>query len=130
MKVLVVGASGATGSKLVEQLLNQKHKVKVIVRSPKKLPGSWKTNKGLQITTASVLQLSDNEMCEIVKDCDAVASCLGHNLTFKGINGQPTKIVTDATKRLYKAIKSLQPKKPIKFLQNAKLKNIWVCNKE
>ena len=36
MKILVVGASGATGSKLVQELLNYKHQVKVIVRSPEK----------------------------------------------------------------------------------------------
>lgn len=29
MRVLIVGASGATGSELVEQFLIQKHKVKV-----------------------------------------------------------------------------------------------------
>jgi len=40
MTILVVGASGATGRHLVEQLLIQKHKVKVIVRSPEKLPES------------------------------------------------------------------------------------------
>ncbi|MDU8887051.1 NAD(P)-binding oxidoreductase [Yeosuana sp. MJ-SS3] len=106
MTVLVVGASGATGSKLVQQLLNQNHKVKVIVRSPKKLPDSWKTNDNLQIITASVLELSDAELKNIVHDCQAVASCLGHNLTFKGIYGQPRRLVTDAARRLCKAIQS------------------------
>jgi len=33
MRVLIVGASGATGSQLVEQLLIQKHRVKVISSS-------------------------------------------------------------------------------------------------
>jgi uncharacterized protein YbjT (DUF2867 family) len=67
MKVLVVGASSATGSQLVEQLLIEKHKVKVIVRSPEKLPEAWKTNDNLQIISASLLELSDTEMSEIVK---------------------------------------------------------------
>ena len=89
MTVLVVGASGATGSKLVEQLLIQNQKVKVIVRSPEKLPDSWKTNDDLQIITASLLDLSSAEMRTIVSDCDAVASCLGHNMTFKGMYGKP-----------------------------------------
>ena len=38
MTILVVGASGATGSKLAEQLLMLNHRVKIIVRSPEKLP--------------------------------------------------------------------------------------------
>ncbi len=81
MKVLVVGASGATGSQLVAQLLLQQHSVKVIVRSSHKLPKSWKNNDNIQIITASIAALSNAEMENIVKDCDAVASCLGHNLT-------------------------------------------------
>ena len=116
MTILVVGASGATGSKLVEQLLIQKHKVKVIVRSPKKLPEAWNTNDNLQIITASVLDLSDEEIREIVSDCDAVASCLGHNLTFKGIYGKPRRLVTDATRRLCNAVKSNNPQNPTKFV--------------
>lgn len=116
MTVLVVGASGATGSKLVEQLLIEKHKVKVIVRSPEKLPESWKVNEGLEIISASILDLSDEEMRAIVNDCQAVASCLGHNLTFKGIYGKPRRLVTDATRRLCNAIKSNKFQSPIKFV--------------
>ena len=116
MKVLVVGASGATGRKLVEQLLVKKHKVKVIVRSPEKLPDVWKSNKDLEIISASILKLSDTEMSRIVKDCQAVASCLGHNLTWKGIYGQPRKLVTEATQKLCNAIKSNNPKAPIKYV--------------
>lgn len=116
MTVLVVGASGATGRKLVEQLLIEKHKVKVIVRSLEKLPEPWKINNDLQIITASVLELSDAEMTKIVSDCDAVASCLGHRLTFKGIYGKPRRLVTDATKRLCSAIGSNNKNNPTKFV--------------
>jgi len=116
MTVLVVGASGATGSQLVEQLLIEKHSVKVIVRSPEKLPESWTTNDDLQIISASLLELSDTEMIAIVSNCDAVASCLGHNLTLKGIYGQPRKLVTDATRRLCDAIKSNNLQSPTKFV--------------
>ena len=116
MTVLVVGASGATGSKLVEQLLIEKHNVKVVVRSPEKLPKSWKTNTNLEIISASLLELNDLEMREIVSDCHAVASCLGHNLTWKGIYGQPRKLVTDATCRLCDAIKSNTLQNPTKLV--------------
>lgn len=116
MTILVVGASGATGSKLVEQLLIKKHKVKVIVRSPEKLPEAWVTNDNLQIISASLLELSDAKMSDIVSDCNAVASCLGHNLTWKGIYGQPRKLVTDATRRLCDAIISNNLQSPTKFV--------------
>ncbi|MFT7898959.1 NAD(P)-binding oxidoreductase [Tenacibaculum ascidiaceicola] len=116
MTVLVVGASGATGSKLVEQLLIQNYKIKVIVRSLEKLPNSWKTHDNLQIIVASVLELSNTEIRKIVSDCSAVISCLGHNLTFKGIYGHPRKLVTDATVKLCNAIKSNNQKDLTKYV--------------
>lgn len=116
MTVLVLGASGATGRHLVNQLLLKENKVKIIVRSKGNLPESWKENNCLEIITASILELSDKEMMNYTAECDAIASCLGHNLTLKGIYGQPRKLVTDATKRLCNAIKSLQPKRPVKYV--------------
>jgi len=116
MTTLVVGASGATGKQLVEQLLTQGHKVKVIVRSPEKLPESWKNNNFLQIISASILELSDKEMSNHVFGCHSIASCLGHNLNWKGIYGQPRKLVTDATRRLCNAIEVNKPKSPIKYV--------------
>ena len=116
MTTLVAGASGATGKQLVEQLLNTKQKVKVIVRSPEKLPESWKNNDLLTIIQANILDISEDKMAEYVQDCDAVTSCLGHNMSWKGIYGKPRKIVTDAVNLLCEAIKKNAPNKPIKFV--------------
>ncbi len=116
MVILVVGASGATGRQLVEQLLIQGHEVKIVVRSLEKLPDSWKNNDHLRIISASLLELSDKEMIELTFDCHSIASCLGHNMNWKGIYGQPRKLVTDATRRLCDAIKTNNPKRPVKFV--------------
>lgn len=116
MKVLVVGASGATGRQLVNQLLIQGNEVKVIVRSTQNISESWKDNNKVQIIKASILGLSDEEMSNHVSGCDSVASCLGHNLTWKGVYGQPRKLVTDATRRLCEAIKSTNPNRPVKYV--------------
>ena len=116
MVILVVGASGATGRQLVEQLLIQGHEVKIVVRSPEKLPDSWKKNEQLRIISATLLELSDKEMMELACDCHSIASCLGHNINWKGIYGQPRKLVTDATRRLCDAIKANNPKRPVKFV--------------
>jgi hypothetical protein len=113
---LVVGASGATGMNLVAQLLQRGQNVKVIVRSPEKLPESWKNNSSLQIISASVLDLSDSEMRAHVHGCQAIASCLGHNLNWKGIYGQPRKLVTDVTRRLCNAIEDNKSKESTKFV--------------
>jgi len=116
MKVLIAGASGATGKHLVEQLLIQKHQVKAIVRSPEKLPESWRNNDNLQIIPASILALSDRKMKELSNDCQAVVSCLGHNITWRGMYGQPRRLVTDATHRLCNAIKANNPGQPVRFI--------------
>lgn len=116
MTILVVGASGATGRLLVEQLLGRGHDVKVIVRSPDKLPEALKRYDRLAVIRASVLDLSDAEMARHVGGCDAVASCLGHNVSWKGLFGRPRRLVTDATRRLCNAIKANKSEKPTKFV--------------
>jgi nucleoside-diphosphate-sugar epimerase len=116
MTTLVVGASGATGRLLVEQLLKRGENVKVIVRSPDKLPEVLKNQDNLSVIPASVLDLSDAEMAQHVNGCDAVASCLGHNTSFKGIYGHPRRLVTDATRRLCNAINADKSEEPTKFV--------------
>jgi putative NADH-flavin reductase len=116
MTTLVVGGSGATGVRLVEELLNRNQQVKVIVRSPEKLPDAVKNHERLTIITAPVLECSDAELQEYVSGCDAVASCLGHNITLKGIFGQPHRLVTEATQRLCAAIKANKSETPTKYV--------------
>jgi hypothetical protein len=116
MTTLVVGASGATGVKLVEELLNRGQYVKVIVRSPEKLPDTIKNHERLSVISASVLDLSDDEMEQYVAGCNAVASCLGHNLTFKGLFGKPRRLVTEATQRLCAAIKTNKSEASTKYV--------------
>lgn len=115
MTILVVGASGATGRLLVKELLNRGEKVTAIVRSTEKLTELLKNEK-LTVIKASVLELSETEMFAYVKDCDAVASCLGHNISFSGIYGQPRRLVTETARRLCAAIEANKPKKPVKFV--------------
>ncbi|KAB2877811.1 SDR family oxidoreductase [bacterium] len=116
MTALVVGANGATGRELVRELLNRNVKVKIIVRGTEKIPNEIRTHQNLTIKEASILHLSENELLSYIKDCDAVASCLGHNLSLKGIFGNPKMLVTDTVKKLCDAIKENNPTKPVKFV--------------
>jgi nucleoside-diphosphate-sugar epimerase len=116
MTTLVVGASGATGRLLLEQLLNRGQTVKIIVRAPNALPETIRNHDNVSVIRASVLDLSDAEMAQHVEECDAVASCLGHNMSFKGLFGQPRRLVTDATRRLCSAVKANKRETPVKFV--------------
>ena len=116
MTTVVVGASGETGRLLVEQLLSRGEYVKAIVRSPDRLPKTLADNTQLSVIHASILDLSDSEIARHVEGCESVASCLGHNLTFKGIFGRPRRLVTDATRRLCNAIKATNSGESTKFV--------------
>jgi len=116
MTTLVVGATGATGKQLVEQLLKMEQKIKVIVRPTGKVPDSWKNNDKISIIKATISEISVDEMMNYLIDCQSVASCLGHNITLKGIFGKPRKLVTDAIKLICMAIQKNSPEKPIKFV--------------
>lgn len=115
MKIIVVGASGATGRLLVKDLLERGENVTAIARSAEKL-AELQQFKNLEIVEASVLDLSDTEMAKQLKGCDAVASCLGHNLTFKGMYGKPRRLVAETAQRLCAAIEANQPEKPVKYV--------------
>ncbi len=115
MNILIVGASGATGRLLVKDLLQRGEKVTAVVRSTEKL-SEVLHNENLTVVKAAVLDLSDRELVDLVHACDAVASCLGHNLNFKGMFGQPRRLVADATRRICAAIEANKPEKPVKFV--------------
>lgn len=119
MTILVVGASGATGRLLVEQLLAEGKKVKIIVRSIDALPYSIKQNDQLTITESNLLDMTHAQLKDQVKGCCAVACCLGHNLNIKGMFGHPRRLVTDAVQRLCYAIETTAPtiaNTPVKFI--------------
>ena len=105
-----------TGRRLVEQLLGKNYKVRIIVRSSHKLPADIVENPNTISIEASVLDLTDVEVTEHVKDCDAVVSCLGHVMNFKGIFGEPKKLCTDATRNLCNSLEKHSLPKPTKFI--------------
>lgn len=116
MTTLVVGASGATGKQLVEQLLNMGQNVRMIVRTSSLIPPSWENNDKVSIIKVNISEISLEEMANYVKDCEGIASCLGHNLTLKGIFGKPRKLVTEAVKLLCDAIQANSPERPVRFV--------------
>ena len=112
MKVLVVGASGATGRLVVDQLLDRGVEVNAIVRLLDSLP----EHPNLYKIQASVDSLTDSVMAAHLRGCDAVVSCLGHNLTFKGIFGKPRALVTETIQCICRAINSIESGNVVKVI--------------
>ncbi len=116
MTTLVIGASGATGKHLVNQLLVLGQEVKVIVRTAAKIPDNWKSNSSIHFIEANVSEINEDEMAKHLEGCNTVASCLGHNISWKGIFGKPRKLVTDSIQLISKAIKKNSAEEPIKLV--------------
>lgn len=114
--VLFVGGTGRTGSRLLQELLRRGVNVRAIVRSPGKLPAEAARAPGLTVIEGNVLSLSDEDVHRAVSGCDAVVSCLGHVLSIKGIYGPPRDLVTRTVARLCRAVESLRPSTPVRFV--------------
>lgn len=114
MKVLVLGASGATGKLVVHQLVKRDIQVRVVVRENAILPPQIFDVTNVEIVKGNISELDNDKIRELLKDCDSVVCCLGHNINFKGLFGQPRKLVYNAVKRAVEAIKA--ENKNIKFI--------------
>lgn len=113
---LVVGASGATGQLLVEQLLGRGIRVKAIVRAPDKLREHLRNHPQLSVIHANLLDLDAAELRRLTQDCAAAASCLGHTMSWKGIFGPPYRLVTEAVRRLTEAMRAQAREAPARFV--------------
>jgi nucleoside-diphosphate-sugar epimerase len=109
---LVIGATGATGRHVVQMLLDRGQKVRTIARSKERMEMLLEGDFGdrLIISEASILDLSQSKLDELTSGCDAVVSCLGHIPDFKGIWGEPRKLVTEAVISLTTSIGSQKTK--------------------
>jgi uncharacterized protein YbjT (DUF2867 family) len=92
MKLLVLGATGATGKLVVDQALAAGHYVRALVRSPEKLAGS---HPGLDVVTGQATDPTD--VGRAMSGLDAVISTLG---AAKG------SVITDATRAIITGAKA------------------------
>jgi hypothetical protein len=116
MTVLVLGATGATGTHLTRCLLDRGCVVKVIVRSAKRLGSDFANHPNLRVTEANVLDLTHSELGDVLVGCAAVASCLGHTMSLRGVYGPPRRLVTEVARRIYAAVRSGGPSAPVKYV--------------
>jgi nucleoside-diphosphate-sugar epimerase len=114
--VLLVGGTGRTGQRVLEQLTKRDVRVRVIARSPAKLQKSITANPAVTVIESDLLALSDDDMQRHLRGCQAVISCLGHVISLKGLFGPPRDLVTQATTRLCRGIEALRPAEPVRFI--------------
>jgi len=107
MKVLVLGASGATGKLVVQQLVKRNIQVRVVARESANIPSQISDDKSIEIIKGNINGFEIAKIKDLVKDCDSVICCLGHNISFKGIFGPPRKLVSNTVAKIIEALQSL-----------------------
>jgi putative NADH-flavin reductase len=115
-KALVLGASGATGQLLVKALLQKGVEVIALVRNRNSLANMDSSYQGLTIIEAEISEIPVSDLAPYIEECEAVLSCLGHNLTFKGMFGNPRRLVTDTVSKVVETIESIHTKNKIKLI--------------
>lgn len=115
MKVLVLGASGKTGSNVVQQLLSKNIQTRILIREHTKLNDEIMNHPLLEVVTDSISEMNQDKIDHLIKDCDVVISCLGHNISFKGMFGKPRNLVYKAVKDICEGIKR-SDKEQTKFI--------------
>ena len=114
MKAFVLGASGATGKLVVKQLIKKNIQVRVVVRESAIIPVHISDDKSIEVIKGSINDFDIVKIKDLVKDCESVISCLGHNLSFKGIYGPPHKLVYNTVVKIIEVLKS--PELNTKFI--------------
>jgi len=106
MKVLVLGASGATGKLVVKQLIKRQINTRIIVRKSAILPQGIIDNPLVEVIIGNINELNDYELNQLISGRNVIISCLGHNVTFKGLFGKPRYLVRDAVRRVCEVAKN------------------------
>jgi len=118
MRVLVLGASGATGALVVMQLIKRKITSRILIRESAVLAKEILENPLVEIMQGNINDLDQAEINNLVQDCELVISCLGHNISFKGMFGHPHYLVCDAIKSISETVKTRKKKKLKIILMN------------
>ncbi|HKK61434.1 MAG TPA: NAD(P)H-binding protein [Bacteroidales bacterium] len=113
MKILVLGASGATGKLVVSKLLEKNISVRIVIRESATISDNITEDKNIEIVKGNIDSFSTGQIREIILDCDSVVCCLGHNISFKGLFGHPQKLVANAVKKITAAIASCDSAKKL-----------------
>ena len=98
--VLLLGGTGRTGGRVLQQLLDRGISVRAIVRSPEKLPAAVVDDPLLTVIESDLPGMSHEDLARYIDGCDAVISCLGHTTNLSGIFGKPRDLVAEATARV------------------------------
>ena len=114
--VLLLGGTGRTGGRVLQQLLDREVPVRALVRSAARLPEGVASHPLLDVIEADVVSLSPGEFVRHLEGCATVISCLGHNTDMRSIFGPPFDVVTGTVSSVVRAAQQMRPDRPVRFI--------------
>ena len=69
--------------------------------------GQISDDKSIEVIKGNINDFEIAKIKDLVKDCDSVICCLGHNISFKGMFGPPHKLVYNAVAKIIDAFQFL-----------------------
>ena len=114
--VLLLGATGRTGRRVLQQLLERGVPVRAIVRAAERLPAGAAEDPRLTVVEAGVTALPGEELRRQLSGCGAVVSCLGHDVSLRGVFGPPRDLVARTVERLCDTAAALRPAEPVRLV--------------
>jgi uncharacterized protein YbjT (DUF2867 family) len=115
-RVLMLGATGRTGRRVLTALLERDVPVRAIVRSTGRLPADVLEHPLLEVVEADPISMPPDELAAHVDGCDTLISCLGHTITARGLFGPPRDLVTRAVRRLHEAVQAGPRATPVRLI--------------
>jgi hypothetical protein len=97
----------------VSQLAAKGRAVKILVRPSAIIPEEISDNTGIEIIYGNINDFSTDRIGDILRDCDSVISCLGHNISLKGIFGKPHWLVYNAVRKLSDVLQKSEERKKL-----------------
>lgn len=77
MKVLVLGASGATGKLVVKELIDRGIQARIVIRESASLPSEIVESGNVEVIKGSIYDFEVGKIKELLSGSDVVISCLG-----------------------------------------------------
>ena len=115
MTVLVLGASGRTGRRLVGALQGRGARVRALVRPAAELPFPAAA-ADLDVVRGDPARADAATFAGWLAGCDAVGCCLGHRTTLAGIFGPPFQLVEGALRRVHEAARTRGDAPPLRLV--------------
>lgn len=111
--VLLLGGTGRTGGRVLQQLLDRGVSVRAIVRDRNRLPDAVSDRPQLTVVEADLHSMPTAGFRDHLRGCDTVISCLGHNISLRGVLGPPRDLVQQAVRVTCTEASALEPSQPV-----------------